>query len=653
MRTKGTRSNPPRRSGWWPLAVVVAGVALAAAAAIPGRGRQGGGERELQILARQYSYAPHRIVVDSGDTLHLRLASVDVVHGFYLEGHDLEAEVRPGQLTFRVRRPSVEEDFREVGEVVVTAGRPGKYRYRCSISCGTLHPFMQGELVVRPNLPFHLSATAACGLAAAVFALLFWLPETVKETTTTERPAWRLDLFERLPWLRWLVTHRWFPFVLILPNLLVLAFFLAAGLFGSPIGNRNIIVTIVWIFWWFVLITVLVPFGGRAWCLMCPLPFFGEWLARRRLIEVRPEAECSTSLATGGLKRPWPRRLSGLWLGNLLFLGVCSFSTILVTRPALTAVVLGAMVLLALVVHAVFQRRSFCRYLCPLNAWMSLYSMTAMTEIRTRDSALCKGCRHPCATGTEHSWRCPWLVKNPSKMSRNNECGLCMECVKACPNQNLTLRLRPLCSDVSIQRFDEAWMALIMITLVVAYSVTLLGPWGAPKLWTNVTESGAWGGFALYTAGVWVAALGVLPALWWALAWLGRRWGGSAAVPVKEIFLRYVYTLVPLGLFAWAAFSLPLILVNYSHITGSLSDPLGWGWDLFGTADHRWTPLVPELTAYFQIPLLLLGLAVALVRGAGIARQLYSDRRAALRSLIPHAAFCVAVTLVLLRLYVG
>jgi hypothetical protein len=238
-------------------------------------------------------------------------------------------------------------------------------------------------------------------------------------------------------------------------------------------------------------------------------------------------------------------------------------------------------------------------------------------------------------------------------MRRNNECGLCMECVKACPNENLTLRARPFGSDVTLHGLDEAWMALIMITLVVAYSVTLLGPWGTPKLWTNVTESGAWGGFALYTAGVWLAALGVLPALWWGLAWLGRRWAGNTAVPVREIFLRYAYTLVPLGLLAWAAFSLPLILVNYSHITGSLSDPLGWGWDLFGTADHRWTPLYPELIPYLQIPLLLLGLAVALLRGGDIARRLYPDRRAALLSLAPHGAFCVAVTLVLLRLYIG
>ena len=65
---------------------------------------------------------------------------------------------------------------------------------------------------------------------------------------------------------------------------MILFLFLLAGFWGSPIGNRNIIVTIVWIFWWFMLITFLVPLGGRVWCMMCPLPSLGEWLSRGKLI---------------------------------------------------------------------------------------------------------------------------------------------------------------------------------------------------------------------------------------------------------------------------------------------------------------------------------------------------------------------------------
>jgi hypothetical protein len=608
--------------------------------------------RDVTLVARQYGYEPNRIVVRSGEVLRLRLASEDVVHGFYFEGHDLEAEVHPGKRSFKVREPSIEgAEYREVEEIELIAGRPGKYRYRCSITCGTLHPFMQGELVVAPNRPFHAGIAGTVAISLSAFTLMF-VGAANSGTSASSRAPWRLDLLDRFPVLRRLVTRRWFQFAVVVPNAVLLFLFVVAGLFGSPIGNRNIIVTIVWIFWWFVLITVLVPFGGRSWCMACPVPLFGEWFSRRTLVGVRPESETSRSLRTGGMNRRWPKRLSGTWLQNVLFLVLCSFSTILVTRPGLTAVVLAVMVGVALVVHAVFRRRSFCRYLCPLNSWMSLYSMTAMVEVRARDTGVCATCRdRSCSKGTERSWRCPWMV-TPSRLSRNNYCGLCMECVKACPNRNVTVRARPFCSDVEVRGFDEAWMAFIMITLVAAYSVTLLGPWAKVREWANVTEVGNWAGFAAHAAVIWFVALVALPAVWYVAARLARPLSGSPSVPVKEIFVRYSYLLVPLGLMAWVAFSVPLMLVNYTHVTSSLSDPLGWGWDLFGTADQPWRPLLPEWIPYVQIPLLLAGLGVALSRGARIARSLYPPRAAAL-SLIPHGVVCTSITIVLLRLFVG
>jgi hypothetical protein len=111
--------------------------------------------------------------------------------------------------------------------------------------------------------------------------------------------------------------------------------------------------------------------------------------------------------------------------------------------------------------------------------------------------------------------------------------------------------------------------------------------------------------------------------------------------------------LVPLGLMAWIGFSLPLVLVNHTHITSSLSDPLGFGWDLFGTAAQRWEPFIPSAIPYMQVALLLAGLATAFTSGRHVARDLCGASRSAVRSLLPHAAVCIALTLVLLRLYAG
>lgn len=108
-------------------------------------------ERTITIRARQYGYDPAIIRVNQGDTVRVRFLSDDVAHGFYLEGYDLDATILPRESTVELRRPSQPGKVETVEEVVFKATRSGKFRYRCSHTCGFLHPFMLGELVVAPN----------------------------------------------------------------------------------------------------------------------------------------------------------------------------------------------------------------------------------------------------------------------------------------------------------------------------------------------------------------------------------------------------------------------------------------------------------------------------------------------------------------------
>lgn len=125
-------------------------------------------ERRITISARQYAYDPPRFHVNQGDTLRLRLVSKDVIHGFYLEGYDIDAEIRPQRRTFTIKHPESEQPAEEVEEITVVASRRGKFRYRCSHTCGTMHPFMTGELIVSPNTPLHAGVGAVVGLFVAM-----------------------------------------------------------------------------------------------------------------------------------------------------------------------------------------------------------------------------------------------------------------------------------------------------------------------------------------------------------------------------------------------------------------------------------------------------------------------------------------------------
>lgn len=94
--------------------------------------------RYITLDARQFEFAPHRIRINKGDHVIIQFTASDVVHGFYLDGYGIQERVSPGVTK----------------QIEFVAERTGKFRYRCSVSCGSLHPFMIGELVVGPNEPF-------------------------------------------------------------------------------------------------------------------------------------------------------------------------------------------------------------------------------------------------------------------------------------------------------------------------------------------------------------------------------------------------------------------------------------------------------------------------------------------------------------------
>ena len=474
-----------------------------------------------------------------------------------------------------------------------------------------------------------------------------------KPESTVSSTGFRIDLFEKFPLLKRLVRWRSFQFLLILPNMIVFYLLFIAGIFGTPVGNKNIIIVFIWILWWFLLIAVMVPFASRIWCLMCPIPFFGDWLQRLALIKVRLGKTSGFKNKLFGMNLRWPKKLSNIWTQNIGFLTMCTFSALLVTRPIVSVGVLGSLVIMATVLALVYRLRTFCSYICPVSGFLSLYSMTSTMEIRSKDESVCLKCKtKSCRVGNEDGWGCPWFIYM-GKLDRNNYCGFCMECLKSCSNDNISLNLRPFASEIKIKSYDEVWKGFIMLALAMAYSVILLGTNGTIKDWANVTETQKWGGFAVYALILWSTALVILPAIFYGAVRLAKKMANAVQKTVKEIFISYAYILVPLGLLAWIAFSIPLLFVNGAYIVSVISDPLGWGWDLFGTANVHWQPLIPEYLGLVQIGLLLIGFFYAVDRAFKIGVKLFGDKKMALKGLIPIGSFSLFVTLVFMRFFIG
>jgi hypothetical protein len=302
----------------------------------------------------------------------------------------------------------------------------------------------------------------------------------------------------------------------------------------------------------------------------------------------------------------------------------------------------------------VYRLRTFCNYVCPISGFLSLYAMTSTVELRSADKDVCLKCTtKSCIRGSDKGWACLWNVYM-GKLDRNNYCGLCFECVKSCPNDNITLYLRPFAtSDVILRGYDEVWKASIMLMLAFSYSVVLLGPWGWLKDWANVSEKRNWGGFGAFALGQALLALVIFPALYYLAIRLAKWYAGAETITTKELFLKYAYMLVPMGLLAWIAFSVPLIMVNGSYIISVASDPLGWGMNLFGTADFPWKPLWPEWVPFAQVPILLAGFYFGMLGLHKVGRQIFKDPTQLFRSMIPPTVLLLGVTLLFLKLFIG
>ena len=92
-------------------------------------------ERTFRIQASRFEYNPAFVLVNPGDRVTIELAATDVVHGLSIDGYDLETSADPGQ----------------TARLSFVADRQGSYRFRCTVTCGNMHPFMIGKLQVGQN----------------------------------------------------------------------------------------------------------------------------------------------------------------------------------------------------------------------------------------------------------------------------------------------------------------------------------------------------------------------------------------------------------------------------------------------------------------------------------------------------------------------
>jgi polyferredoxin len=586
--------------------------------------------RVIEINAKRFTFEPNIIRVQAGEEVIFRLRSIDVTHGFYIDGYDYFVTVLPGETV-------------EVGPIRFEES--AKLKVRCSITCGPLHPFMVADIIVEPN--YFFPAFALLTLSVFATSLIYIKREPINKMLgiSLDKEVDLLKIRGIGPVLKKLLQWRGIHFTLILPNLLIFMIILAAGFFGNPTGNKNFSIAVVWILW-FAAVEFMILFAGRLWCTLCPLPAFGEWLARKRLYGVHNGRKWFS------LGKKWPKRLNNMWISAFGFLGISLIVPWLVTRPVITGFLFLLLIVLGIIFHLVFTQRYFCRHVCPAGGYIGSHSNASIFAVRSRDKSVCdEHTAKECIKGSPKGYGCPWVLY-PGGNDQNTYCGQCFECLKSCPLDNMTLKLRMVGRDIANlaakakNKFDEAWMEFIRFTLVMVYTLVFFGPYFWIKDWGNMgnifganlatislltpTVEGLtkWFKWALLVGGVTLIGF---PAVFYVFSWLAKKAAGGAEQTTKRLFLSFSYALAPYGLFLWLAFAITLVAVNWAYALTAFSDPLGWGWNLLGVK-FKWRPILPYLLPYVQVVMLLVGLALAINSTYNIARKLFNDHKRAFKA---------------------
>ncbi len=126
---------------------------------------------------------------------------------------------------------------------------------------------------------------------------------------------------------------------------------------------------------------------------------------------------------------------------------------------------------------------------------------------------------------------------------------------------------------------------------------------------------------------------------------LGRQLAG-ARVGVVELLREFGFSLMPIAVVYHATHYFSLLLSQGVKIRALISDPFGWGWDLFGTAMTMRAPYIPDMGQIWngQVALILLGHVASVMLAHQRALLRFSGPRHAIVSQLPMLVLMMLLT---------
>ena len=221
---------------------------------------------------------------------------------------------------------------------------------------------------------------------------------------------------------------RFYPVGLQIVTAAVFSLIFILAFLGSRSPDSNVSVLLVWAMWW-PMLTVSWLVGARIWCSVCPMGAVNDLLNRVGKKKFKVPA----------FIRNYGIYLSAIGLAVIIWAEAASKMPY---SPMATGLLLLSIVSFAILSGIFYERRLWCRYLCPLGRLAAIFSGCSIVEWRSNSSICNSTCKdNSCYKGNETTRGCP-LYQGPFSLSSNQDCILCGNCVKTCPNDSPALNLR-------------------------------------------------------------------------------------------------------------------------------------------------------------------------------------------------------------------
>ena len=490
--------------------------------------------------------------------------------------------------------------------------------------------------------------------SGAVVALSFAVMGLFVRGTKGSGSYWRYDLL-RHGWLRWVLTGPLPGVPVKMLSVFLLIVVIVTGLFGDQTPSANFAPSFVWIIWW-VGMAYVAALIGNVWAVINPWKIlFGwwEWLYGKLRHGSQPAPV-----------REYPEEW-GMWPALVLFLAFAWLQDAF-PRSSVPALVAWMAIIYSGITFtgmAIFGKRQWLRNGEVFSVVFGFLARFSLTEVRVSDPEVCRvctsGCRGPAQALDASEW---------------DGCVDCYECFEKSSNRQINLR--PFAMGLS--RNEPVSNDVLAVVVLLLATVTFDG-FGATSAWANVqsvflTAFPALVGNPVVNGLTIADTLGVLlfPVAFFLvyllfcffMAGMVRESGpphtsrpgsvGQGPAPAgkslgaMELARAFAYSLIPIALAYNISHFITLLLVQGQLIINLASDPFGFGWDLFGTADYQVYQdiITAEILWFLSVAVVVVGHVIAVYLAHLASMRIFQDRSMAMNSQYPMLTLMVMYTVV-------